>query len=93
MKLGGYADADGTNCWPKQSQLAKDMRCSERQVRRLLDDLYDLGFVLDDGLVRNPNSRTAIAKKRRLVLPPAAQKALGLDTTEDSQPDQPEASP
>ena len=76
-KLGGYADSDGTNCWPKQSQLAKDMRCSERTVRRLLEDLYELGFVLDDGFVRNPNSRASIAKKRRLVLPPAAQEALG----------------
>ena len=54
------------------------MRCTERTVGRLLDDLYELGFVLDDGFVRNPNARASIAKKRRLVLPPAAQKALGL---------------
>jgi len=86
VKLGGYADADGTNCFPKQSTLAKDMRCSERQVRRLLDDLYDLGFVLDDGFVRNPNSRASIAKKRRLVLPPAAQEALGLEPPPPSAP-------
>ena len=54
------------------------MRCSERTVQRFLDDLCELGFVLDDGFVRNPNSRASIAKKRRLVLPPTAQEALGL---------------
>jgi len=78
VKLGGYANADGTSCFPKRSTLAEDMRCSERTVQRLIDDLYELGFVLDDGFVRNPNSRASIAKKRRLVLPPAAQEALGL---------------
>jgi hypothetical protein len=89
-KLGGYANADGTNCFPKRSQLAKDMRCAVRTVGRLLDDLCELGFVLDDGFVRNPNSRASIAKKRRLVLPPTAQKALGMDTTDtEDRPDQP----
>ena len=84
VKLSGYADADGTNCYPGWKRIANEMSRSVRQVHRLRDGLEQLGFLIADGFVRQPGSRTA-TKKWRLVLPPLAQRVLGLLKDEPEQ--------
>jgi len=87
MKLGGYADADGTNCYPGWDRIAKESNRSLRQIHRLRAILETLGFLIADGYVRHAGSRTAI-KKWRLVLPTAAQRALGLLDDTEPEPSQ-----
>jgi len=76
-RYGAYADADGTNCYPGDKKIIERTGWSRSTIERLRGDLEMLGFMLADGYVRHAGSRTA-TKKWRLVLPPAAQRALGL---------------
>lgn len=42
--LSTYANREGW-CYPKQNTLAKDCQCSDRQIRRDIQRLIDLGYV------------------------------------------------
>ena len=92
MKLSAYADADGGNCYPGDGELIKVLGWSRSHIVRVRGELEASNFVLADGFVRRPGSRTPKAKKWRLVLPPEAQAALGiLELPPQPEAPQPEA--
>jgi len=92
VKLSAYADADGGNCYPGDGELIKVLGWSRSHIVRVRGELEASNFVLADGFVRRPGSRTPKAKKWRLVLPPEAQAALGiLELPPQPEAPQPEA--
>jgi hypothetical protein len=77
-KLTSHANADGSSIYPSTFSMANALGVSVRTINRLLADLRQLGFIVDDGFHKIGEVHT---RQRRLNIAKIQQAAGGTTTT------------